>query len=332
MGLEELDLHVTNRCVLACRHCVFSSGERHINEMNTGEMLRLIDDFAGISSKKGTINLFGGEPLIRPDIFDMIKEAKRAGLSVGVTTCCQVPEKTIMKLLNSGIDRFTTNLDGATAKSHDWLRNAKGNFDKGIKTLRMFVSRGIYTTVNSVIHQGNIDEAAAILELCEGLGINAQAFYYFTPTGRGLGMKDKMVGPDMWLKTKSKVEDWIEKKSPGFGISWEQAYEPFCNSEKQPPWRCEKGHTRTLFIRCDGEAYSCALLDGAPCALGNARKDRLKDMLKGRDKKAFRRDRGCPALAFHVHKNLRRADPRVSTGLIGLGCPYEYRILRRENE
>ncbi len=315
---------------MLCKHCVFSSGKRQIAEMNFDKIAELIKKFAEITFNKGIINLFGGEVLLRADIFKIIREAKNYNLSVGITTNCNASKKIILKLLDQEINRITTNLDGATPKTHDWLRSTKGNFNKVIEMLKLFVARDIFTTINSVLHKDNIHEAIPLLELCKKLKVSALAFYFLTPTGRGSNIIDKVVKPDKWLETEAEVINWIKKHSPKFGITWEQAYEPVDYSKKVSlPWRCEKNHTETIFIRCDGEVYSCALLEGAPCSLGNVKNNNLKNILDNRSKNAFTREFGCPALAFHVNKNLQSTDPRISTNSIKLGCPYEYKILNK---
>lgn len=322
--LKELDLHLNNTCSLRCRHCVFSSGERKIREMSFDVIKKTIREFVEINNN-GVINLFGGEPLLRSDILYIIKEIKKQGLSVGITTNCEVSNYLIKKVLAIGIDRITTNLDGATAQTHDWIRNQKGNFEKAKRALKLFVSKKLFTTVNSVIHKDNIHEAISILNICRDLKVNALAFYFLTPTGRGLDLMDKVVGPNQWLGTKKIITKWITNNNPELKISWEQAYET--SNDNKLPWKCEKNHTDTLFIRCDGEAYSCALLEGSPCSLGNINQKTIKEILKNKTKKCFSRKRGCPAISFHVNKDVYGKDPRASTNLIKLGCPYEYRVL-----
>lgn len=329
MGLKELDLHITNKCVLRCRHCVFSSGERSLPEMNFEKISQLIDDFSIITAHKGTINLFGGEALLREDIFNIIDKAKKEGLSVGITTNCHVPEDLIEKLLEQRIDRLTSNLDGATSETHDWLRNMKGNFNEVMKTLKKSVAKNIYTTINSVLHKDNINQVISILELCRTISVNGLAFYYLTPIGRGVNIGDKIIDSQKWLDTKSIVLDWIKNNSPQFSVCWEEAYESV-NSFINASWRCENKHEETIFIRCDGEVYSCALLEGAPCSLGNVNKDNLQTILTRREAKAFARSNGCPALAFHKYRDLSKTDPRDCSKSIKLGCPYNYQILNEK--
>jgi len=324
MNLKEIDLHLTNLCNLKCRHCVFSSGERKIKEMSLDAIKKIIKEFASINNK-GVVNLFGGETLLRLDILDIIQEVKKQRLMVGITTNCEVPNSLLKKILGMDIDRITANLDGASAQTHDWLRNKKDNFEKSKRALKFFVSQGVFTTVNSVIHKDNIFEVISILDLCQALKVDALAFYFLTPTGRGIDLIDKIVGPNQWLLTKGIIIKWILDNNPKFKISWEQAYET--SKDNKLAWRCEKNNTDTIFIRCDGEVYSCALLEGSPCSLGNITQKTIREVLKNRTKKSFCRDNGCPAISFHVNKNVYGRDPRTSTNLINVGCPYEYRIL-----
>jgi radical SAM protein with 4Fe4S-binding SPASM domain len=329
MDLKELDLHITNRCALRCRHCVFSSGEKLLPEMSFEKISQLIDDFSVITARKGTINLFGGEALLREDIFDIIDKAKKEGLSVGVTTNCHVPKDLIEKLFKKRIDRLTSDLDGANSGTHDWLRNIDGNFDEVIRTLKKSVAKNIYTTVNSVLHKDNVNQVIPILELCRTIGINGLAFYYLTPTGRGMDISDRIINSRKWMDTKNIVLDWMKRNPPDFSVCWEEAYELIDNSDSAP-WRCEKEHKETIFIRCDGEVYSCALLDGAPCSLGNINREKLGKILTRRKEKAFSRSNGCPALVFHKYQDLSAADPREHSDDIKLGCPYNYQILNEK--
>jgi len=326
MSLKELDLHVTNKCSLRCKHCVFSSGDRAMKEMNLKEIFKLINDFSKITKQKGTINLFGGEVLLRKDVFDIISKIKEKGLSVGITSNCNVPDEVIDRLLEEKIDRFTSDLDGGIAETHDWLRNMDGNFDKVVNTLKKFVDKNIYTTVNSVLYKDNIDQVIPILELCEKLKINGLAFYYLTPTGRGFNIKGKIVNSKEWIKTKKIVLDWLKNNSPSFTIYWEEAYE-LVDDPLNIPRRCEKEHDETIFVRCDGEVYSCALLEAAPCSFGNIIKEKLEVILNKRKEKAFLHCDGCPALAYYKHKDLFKSDPRISSKGVKLGCPYSYRII-----
>lgn len=329
MGLKEMDLHLTNSCSLRCGHCVFSSGERDLPEMDSHKALALVDEFADLTENQGIINIFGGEVLLREDIEDIIHRTRSQNLALGITTNCNVPEAVLNMLMRQDIQRITSDLDGATPETHDWLRNKEGNFKKVLDVLKLSVARKIFTTVNSVLSSENVHEVEDILALCERIGIHGLAFYYLTPTGRGKKIADKCLDAESWIKAKKRVEEWIKQHDPSFAVCWEEAYEE-TGQEMEGAWRCEKGHTETIFIRCDSEVYSCALLEGSSAGMGNVNQDSLAIILARREEKAFGRTNGCPALAFHTHGDLSKPDPRKSPEGITLGCPYNYHILNEK--
>lgn len=329
MSLRELDLHLTNLCTLECEHCVFSSGERALPQIGFDNVSALVDDFSSLTDHEGTINIFGGEVLLRKDLLEVIRKVRSEGLRIGITTNCQIPRSIIDVILRQDIQRITSDLDGATPETHDRLRNKKGNFGTVIGVLSKAVEKRIFTTVNSVLNTGNIHEIDEILELCRRLGINGLAFYYLTPTGRGKGIKNKCVDAKSWLEAKKRVENWVRQNNPSFTVVWEEAYEN-SDSVNINSWRCEKDHTETVFVRCDGEVYSCALLEGSSCSLGNVQKDKLSIILDRREEKAFDRLRGCPALAFHEYGDPSRPDPRIVPAGIKLGCPYNCQTLHEK--
>ena len=81
--IKTLNLHLTNRCNMRCRHCLYSAGEKKIEEMNYEEIKKLINEFAELSKKRGTLNLFGGEVFLRKDIFKIINLALYKSLILG---------------------------------------------------------------------------------------------------------------------------------------------------------------------------------------------------------------------------------------------------------
>ena len=326
MGLKELDLHGTNLCTLECGHCVFSSGERKLPQMGTDAIYALVDDFSSLTNHEGTINIFGGEILLRKDLIEIIQKVRSEGLKIGITTNCQVPRSIIDMVLEQDIQRITSDLDGATPWTHDRLRNKEGNLRTVIEVLKRAVEQRIFITVNSVLNTDNIHEVEEILELCRGLEISGLAFYYLTPTGRGKRIKGKCIDAKSWLVAKERVKNWVKQNNPAFTVVWEEAYEN-ADSVNDTPWRCEKDHAETVFVRCDGEVYSCALLEGSAVSLGNVQREKLSAILAHREEKAFDRSKGCPALAFNEYQDVSRPDPRVAPDGIKLGCPYNCQIL-----
>ena len=82
-----LNLHLTNNCPLRCRHCLYSSGDIELEDMITSEVCRIISEYSNLCGGQGTLNLYGGEPLLRSDIEEIICHARSLNMRVGITTC-----------------------------------------------------------------------------------------------------------------------------------------------------------------------------------------------------------------------------------------------------
>ena len=326
-------LHITNKCNMLCRHCVYDSGIRKLDEMSLKTIVRIIKEYSEITFGSGIIGLIGGEPLVRKEIFQIIEEINKTQLLVRVTTNGNFSEKYLMKLLKYKIDRVTLSLGGVIPQTHDWLVNKKDHFYKVIDNIKLFKSKGIFTAVNIVLHKNNIFQVVPLLELFISLNIDNASFLFFTPIGRGKNISEMVVSPKLWLNIKKEVMKWIKKRSPNFGINWEQSYISNNKLNSQHHKRiltCQKGSNNTFFVRCDGQTYSCALLEGAPCSPGNLKNFSLGEILNRKDKYAFNgKFIGCPALSYHINGKLDGKDPRILDDNIVLGCPFEYETLNK---
>lgn len=327
MKLETLNLHLTNRCNMRCRHCLYSAGEREMEEMSFQQIKKLLKEFADIGDKKGTLNLFGGEIFLRKDIFDIIDYAISLGLTIGVTTNANLSKEIIKEIIKREIGRLSVDISGANSSSHDRLRNKKGHFNQSLKAIKSFVKSGKFTASNIILHRNNIQEIERILALCQQIGINFISCYLFTPLGRGGDIKDLTLGPKEWKEAREKVKKWINNNSPEFGIIWERAYEYLDRIDdlSSPPCRGEPNDT--IDIRCDGNVYYCGLLSAVDFnSLGNVGKESLAAVLERRKERAIKIESGCAALAYNYNPE-RLIDSRSSTNEIIPVCPYDWELL-----
>lgn len=312
---------------MRCRHCLYSAGEKEIEEMNYENIKKLIEEFAEISKKEGTLNIFGGEVFLRSDIFKIIELAISKNLKVGITTNANLSQRTIDWIARAKINRLTVDIDGADAETHDWLRNKKGHFNKSLAAIKTFLENGKFTTANIVLHKKNALQIDAILNLCRKIGIDFISFYFFTPLGRGKGLKNLMISPKQWKKLRDQVKRWIEINQPKFGIIWERSYEYTTRIDTISLCLCRGEPSDVIDIRCDGNVYYCGLLLAVDFGcLGNVRRESLKKVLARRKKCAIGIDFGCAALAYNNNPE-KLIDPRLSTEKIVPVCPYDWEVL-----
>jgi len=128
--------NLTFRCNCKCSFCRSTSFD-HGNELNTQECLNIIRNL-GIK-KVPLLSLTGGEPLLRKDIYAIIRAGKKYGIHINVLTNGLLLESCADEILGSGLDAITISMDSASSSKHDSLRHRKGLFvqaERGIRKIK----------------------------------------------------------------------------------------------------------------------------------------------------------------------------------------------------
>lgn len=192
---------VTRSCNLNCIHCRAAARfGPYPNELTTDECFRFLDDVA--SFYKPIIILTGGEPMLRDDIWDIAKHGTGLGLKMVMAPCgFLVTEKTARRMIDSGIQRVSFSIDGATEESHDNFRRVPGAFASVMKAIENANKVGLEFQVNTTITKHNLHELPRILDLVIKLGAKAHHPFLLVPTGRGAELKDQEISPEDYEKT-----------------------------------------------------------------------------------------------------------------------------------
>jgi heme b synthase len=176
---------VTRSCNLNCVHCrAAASCGPYPGELSTEKCLKLIDEIAAMSSP--VIILTGGEPLLRPDIFEIASYGTNKGLRmVMATNGTLVTPAVARKMIESGIKRVSISIDGKDAQSHDAFRQEKGAFAGAMTGIDAMKEAGMEFQINTTITTANLKQIKDILELTKKLGAAAHHIFLLVPTGRG---------------------------------------------------------------------------------------------------------------------------------------------------
>lgn len=177
----------TNKCNLNCLHCHQNSSPHSSDpELTPKQVPKVIDKMgeAGVS----ILTFSGGEPLLRSDLYDAIKRATDCGMLCTVASNgTLLTRKVAEKLVKAGIRRIEIGLDGATAETHDFLRNTEGSFDATIRGIKNCADVGfdeLCTTMT--FHSKNVDELEDTIKLAEQLGATRFYLNRLIPAGRGI--------------------------------------------------------------------------------------------------------------------------------------------------
>lgn len=176
---------MTQACDLACRHCRASAlARRHPGELTTAEGYRLLRQIAAL--QPAVLVITGGDPLLRPDLFELAAYAAGLGLDVALTPSGtpNLNEAALERAKAAGVNRIAISLDGATAESHDRFRGVPGSFAITLSAARAAGRLGLPIQVNTTATRGNRAELPALRDLLETLDIAMWSVFCVVPVGR----------------------------------------------------------------------------------------------------------------------------------------------------
>jgi radical SAM protein with 4Fe4S-binding SPASM domain len=114
-------------------------------------------------------------------------------------------------MIDSGIQRISVSLDGATRESHDRFRGVEGAFDGALRGIKLAIAAGIEFQINTTITKTNLDEIPKIQELAIKLGAVAHHIFLLVPTGRGKYIVDQEITAAEYERTLNWFYDQSEK-------------------------------------------------------------------------------------------------------------------------
>ncbi len=331
---------ITRRCNLKCVHCRSSSAAEITGhpDFSTDEARRVLDDIA--SYAKPVIVLSGGEPLLRPDVFEIARYGNGLGLRMCLATNgVLVNEETCKKIKESGIRIVSLSLDGSTADVHDNFRNQAGAFAGMTNAAKLFKANGIEFIINSSFTKRNQEEIPRVYKLAKELGATAWYMFMIVPTGRGEEIMGELISKEDY----EEVLDWhyrMEKDEKDmlvrptcaphyYRVVYQHAKEDKGKFERRTlkfstggAKGCIAGQLICL-IDVDGNVLPCSYF---PKAAGNIREQSFKDIWENsalfkdlRDFKSYKGKcgsceyinvcGGCRARAYAIHGDYMQEEP-----------------------
>jgi heme d1 biosynthesis radical SAM protein NirJ len=185
--------NLIRRCNLTCKHCYSISADKDFaGELDTQEVLNVMDDLKGFHVP--VLILSGGEPLLRPDIFEISHRAKEKGFYVGLSTNgTLIDEAMIDRVAAVGYDYVGISIDGIR-DTHDRFRRKAGAFDASMHAIRLCRDRGIKIGMRFTLTQDNAHELPELLALMETEDIDKFYLSHLNYAGRGnINRKDDVV-------------------------------------------------------------------------------------------------------------------------------------------
>lgn len=184
---------LTRACELACRHCRAEAvPDRHPNELTTEEGFRLLDQLMEFGPPLPHIVITGGDPLKRPDLWELIRAARQRGFTLAITpsgTYALTPE-IVRRFKEEGIWMMAISIDGSDAERHDGIRQVPGSFEQTVRAAEWAREAGLPIQVNTLVCDQTAEDLPAVYDLITGLGAARWSLFFLIQVGRGRGLAE----------------------------------------------------------------------------------------------------------------------------------------------
>lgn len=184
----------TAACNLKCIHCrrVTLADQLTPQDLTTEEAFQLIDEIATVG--KPVFVLSGGEPLFRPDIYEIARYATNAGLPVALATNGTLVDDAIaQKIKDSGVKRVSISFDGADAATHDMFRGLEGSFEAAIRGFKALRNVGLPVQINTTVAKHNEAQMEQMRQLAKDLDAIGLHLFLLVPVGCGVEIADEQM-------------------------------------------------------------------------------------------------------------------------------------------
>ncbi len=283
---------ITRACALACRHCraeaVPAADPMQLSFDEGVALLRQIREFG---DPQPQLILTGGDPLARPDLFGLIDEARKLGISVSITPAATpaLTRDVLVRLKQHSVEGLGLSLDGATAGRHDSIRGVPGTFDRTVQAMRWAQELEMPLQVNTLVAAETADDLPAIYQLLKSFRVARWSLFFLISVGRGKVLQplspeegEQLMG---WIHETSRSAPFVvaTTEAPSYrrvalermrseGLTADQIK----GSNAYRGFGIRDGHG-IVFVSHTGEICPAGFL---PLVVGNVRQDRIAEVYR----------------------------------------------------
>lgn len=292
-------MEVTDKCNLNCKHCYGGFAIENKNFVKIDKVFRIIDQ----AEKLGVyeFDLTGGEPLMYPQLEQLLEKLYNAGMLVSIfTNLVLLSEKKITLLQKYGVKKIITSLDSCKEEIHEEFRGMPGCFKKTIESINKLKSLKFEVAINTMIGNHNIDYIDEQIEFLKSFEL-LFVLDVIVSEGRAMNLNENTLEASLVIK--SITEKYKENLN-------EEVNYKYCGIAD-----------RFIYIKSDGNIYICPSLVDDQFCLGNINNDiNLKDIWQlmiskfsyikcnDKDDKCKKCKGGCRARAFKLRGEICAID------------------------
>jgi len=251
-----VSFEVTDACTCYCKHCDHGGPRDESGNLNAAEYRRYVEVL-----RPCVVQVSGGEPLMRPDIVEIVRSIKNGSgipYTILVSNWCEMTEEKYLALHEAGIDQFSVSLDFPDDR-HDVFRGYPGLFDH-LRDLVPRLARHGYDDIvlNCCLTSENVEEINALADMARAWGVN---LCYSSYSARRTGCRDYFLNTPEQLATLNRELDRVESRRDG--TNWvvnstttlEATRRYF---ENRGTAGCKAG-LRFLVVTADGRLQPCSM-------------------------------------------------------------------------
>jgi len=256
---------VTYRCQLHCEHCGSGMYEKKKgNELSTDEVKTIIRDLREVGA--GSVSFFGGEPLLRDDLCELIRYSKERGLGTALdTNAVGITPEYAGRMADAGLDLIHISFDSANPSTHDGHRNTPGLFDRAVEAIKYCKKTGMQVRIGTYVDREKLNngDMQDLLNLGRELGVVVRILGPVL-SGRWQDRTDMKLTPEEIVRFKSML-----RKDESF---WEQ---DVCHGVDKP-FICTARTKEDIYITAYGDVTPCVYV---PLSFGNIREEPLPKII-----------------------------------------------------
>jgi len=270
-----LQWHVTRACNKKCTICYFTDEERERSsevDLSLQQGIEVIKDFKNFTTKHNFtpgITFTGGNPLLRPDFFDLLSYAKDNGITSQILgNPTPLNDRMVKRLIDHGVTRYQISFDGME-DMHDAIRG-KGSFKQATRSLDILANGGMETVVMSTVTKANQKDVLQLPKYVLDHGVRKFDFARLVPTGNGANLKNLVFSPQEY-------KQFLENMYDTYQGLIDEGYDQMAMGTKDHLWKLllyEKGEFEVdkniefvvdgcsigsggFCMDSDGELYGC---------------------------------------------------------------------------
>ena len=267
---RSLRISIVDKCDLRCTYCMpedqqFLKREELMTRAEITTIARLFVERYGVNK----LRITGGEPLVRPDVVDIVRDLAALPVKLGLTTNALSLHKHLDGLIDAGLKGINISLDTFDAERFRQIARRDG-FDTVWRNIRLALERGLRVKVNMVVMRGiNDDELLRFVELTRDHDLHVRFIEFMPFAGNGWGRERvytyaEMLGHIGSVHPVEKLRDDPHSTAKAYRMmGWPGTFavistvtEPFCGSCDRLRLTAEGKMRNCLFAREETDMLS----------------------------------------------------------------------------